>query len=424
MEITSRYDGVIETLHYEVGAMAQVGTPLCDIEVEGQDAPEAATQPAEPEAAAPKIAPTPTVPPPATVTPTPAPMPTVQSAAPAMTAAPSAPGVTAAAAGRKVLSTPAVRRLAKEHGIDLQHVPATGKGGRVVKSDLLNFIKMGHDERKQAEAAVASAPPATASDAVQGAAATTVSAATTGAPLPTKLSADEVVPIAGIKRIMVQSMNAALKVPHFVYGDEVEMGEAMALRRRLVESAAQQGLEGIKISMLPLMLKAASLALHRYPIVNATVAADESSLTLLREHNIGIAMDTPRGLLVPNVKGVQDKSIFEIAQDLTRLGELGAAGKLGEAELTGGTFTLSNIGSIGGTHMSPVIMVPQVAIGALGQVQKLPRFDDEGNVVEAHVMQCSWAGDHRVIDGAEMARFAQLFKAYLEDPTAMLAELR
>ena len=82
---------------------------------------------------------------------------------------------------------------------------------------------------------------------------------------------------------------------------------------------------------------------------------------MLREHNIGIAMDTPRGLLVPNVKGVQDKSIFEIAQDLTRLGEMGAAGKLGEAELTGGTFTLSNIGSIGGTHMSPVIMVPQVA---------------------------------------------------------------
>ena len=359
--------------------------------------------------------------PPAPVTPMATPTPAAQPAPAVAAAPPSAPGVTAAAAGRKVLSTPAVRRLAKEHGIDLQHVPATGKGGRVVKSDLLEFIKTGHDERKQAEAAGAAAPSSAAGG---EAAAATASATAVVASLPTKLAADEVVPIAGIKRIMVQSMNAALKVPHFVYGDEVEMGAAMALRRRLVESAEQQGMQGIKISMLPLMLKAASLALHRYPIVNATVAADESSLTLLREHNIGIAMDTPRGLLVPNVKGVQDKSIFEIAQDLTRLGEMGAAGKLGEAELTGGTFTLSNIGSIGGTHMSPVIMVPQVAIGALGKVQRLPRFDDEGNVVEAHVMQCSWAGDHRVIDGAEMARFAQLFKAYLEDPTAMLAELR
>jgi 2-oxoisovalerate dehydrogenase E2 component (dihydrolipoyl transacylase) len=115
---------------------------------------------------------------------------------------------------------------------------------------------------------------------------------------------------------------------------------------------------------------------------------------------------------------------LEIAHELTRLQQVGAAGKLSPDDLTGGTFSLSNIGSIGGTYMSPVIMVPQVAIGAIGKIQTLPRFDANNNVKPTKIMQVSWSGDHRVIDGATMARFSTMWKNFLENPVSMLMEFK
>ena len=141
-------------------------------------------------------------------------------------------------------------------------------------------------------------------------------------------------------------------------------------------------------------------------------------------HNIGLAMDTPRGLLVPNVKNCEQRSILDIAYEINRLQALGTANKLGEEELTGGTFTLSNIGSIGGTYASPVILAPQVAIGALGKIRRVPRFDENDNVVAANMMSVSWSADHRVIDGATMARFSNLWKDMLENPETMLVNLK
>jgi 2-oxoisovalerate dehydrogenase E2 component (dihydrolipoyl transacylase) len=131
-------------------------------------------------------------------------------------------------------------------------------------------------------------------------------------------------------------------------------------------------------------------------------------------------MDTPRGLLVPNVKNVEQLSVLEIAKELNRLQDLGSAGKLGQDDLNGGTFTLSNIGSIGGTYASPILVVPQVAIGALGRIRKLPRFDSQGNVVAESIMEVSWSADHRVIDGATIARFNNSFKRFLEHPELLL----
>merc|ERR1711899_257920 len=121
-------------------------------------------------------------------------------------------------------------------------------------------------------------------------------------------------------------------------------------------------------------------------------------------------MDTPMGLLVPSIKGVQGLSVFEIAVELNRLQQLGVAGKLSTSDLTGGTFSLSNIGSIGGTYAKPVIMPPQVAIGALGKIQKLPRFDENGNVSAHHIMCISWSCDHRIIEGAQCAKFSNKLK--------------
>ncbi|GMF24607.1 unnamed protein product [Phytophthora fragariaefolia] len=179
------------------------------------------------------------------------------------------------------------------------------------------------------------------------------------------------------------------------------------LRKELKPLAESRG---VKLSFMPFIIKAASLALKHYPMLNATVNESETELTLVAAHNISVAMDTPTGLIVPNVKNVQAKSIMEIAEDLNRLQQLAVAGKLSPADLTGGTF-------------SPVLMVPQVAIGAIGQIQKLPRYDADGNVEPVRLMNASWSGDHRVIDGATMARFSNQWKAYLETPVSMLTEM-
>ena len=141
-------------------------------------------------------------------------------------------------------------------------------------------------------------------------------------------------------------------------------------------------------------------------------------------HNIGVAMDTPQGLIVPNIKNVQDLSIIEIAKEINNLQQLGKAGKLTVNHLQGGTFTLSNVGAIGGTYTSPILFLPQVVIGALGKIQVLPRFDSEGKVYPAELMQVSWSADHRVVDGASIARFSNLFKQYVENPTSMMVNLR
>lgn len=135
-------------------------------------------------------------------------------------------------------------------------------------------------------------------------------------------------------------------------------------------------------------------------------------------------MDTERGLIVPNVKNVQVRSVFEIATELNRLQKLGSLGQLSTTDLTGGTFTLSNIGSIGGTYAKPVILPPEVAIGALGAIKALPRFDQKGDVYKAQIMNVSWSADHRVIDGATMSRFSNLWKSYLENPAFMLLDLK
>ena len=134
-------------------------------------------------------------------------------------------------------------------------------------------------------------------------------------------------------------------------------------------------------------------------------------------------MDTPSGLLVPNVKDVRSKSILEIAAELARLQKDASAGKLGMADLKGGTFSLSNIGTIGGTYTGPVINLPEVAIAGMGKARATPKYDENGDLVKVSIMQVSWSADHRVIDGATMARFSNAWIGYLEQPATMLLHL-
>ena len=316
---------------------------------------------------------------------------------------------------RKVLATPAVRRVAAEHNLDLNVIQGSGKDGRILKDDLFKFM----DDAKAAPARAASSPPPRPPQPQSSPAPPPPPPLVrTSGSVPLKDKTESFSPFA---RAMTKSMTEALQIPHFGYKDEIEVTELVKIRKDLKHFAKEKG---IKLSYMPFMIKAASLALNDFPILNSTVDYSKEKITFKASHNIGLAMDTPEGLIVPNIKQVQDLNVFEIAQELNRLSHLGSKGKLGGDDLKGTTFSLSNIGSIGGTYMMPVIMPPNVAIGALGKIQELPRFDQDDNVRKAHVLNVSWAADHRVIDGATMARYSNLWKRYLEHPGWMLANLR
>ncbi|EGD75277.1 dihydrolipoyl transacylase [Salpingoeca rosetta] len=387
VDISSRYDGKVVKLHYEVGEMAIVGKPLIDIEVEDDDdgetdegaSTESATSEADATAESPAI-------------------PEQQGA----TAGPARTG--------KVLMTPAVRRIVRENNIPIEQVVGTGKNGRVLKEDVLNYLEHGAQPAQAPATATTVGATASASMGQQQATATTGRG----------LAEDQTQPISGIQAAMVKSMTAALKVPHFSYAEEIEMDGLMEARQTLRAMAA----DSLKVSYMPFIIKAASLALEKYPILNSHVNEECTSVTLKAEHNISVAMDTPLGLVVPNIKNVNNKSVFDIARDLNELQELGAKNKLKTEHLTGGTFTLSNIGVLGGTYLGPVIVVPQVAIGAMGRVRKLPRFDDNDNVIARHIMEISFSADHRVIDGVTIAKFSNEMKQFIEHPLRLLAHLK
>jgi len=178
------------------------------------------------------------------------------------------------------------------------------------------------------------------------------------------------------------------------------------------------------LSYMPFMIKAASLALRSYPVLNARLSPDGNELIHRPQHNIGFALASPAGLLVPNVKNVEQLTLFEIASEVTRIIEAGRAGRLAPADLSGGSLTLSNIGTVGGTYTSPILLLPEVVIGAFGKTQRLPRFDANDKVIPVNIMNVSWSADHRIVDGMTIASFSNAFKALLEEPGTMLLDTK
>lgn len=414
--ITSRYDGIVRKLHYGVDAVAYVGKPLIDIELSTDDGDSIANRQVDNHQGS-------------EITP--------QTHADG--------GLSGSKEMQtRAIATPAVRRIAKENMVHLGDVIGTGKDGRVLKEDILAYVSKRQTQQQQqpvsvsataaskvsevAAPAAAAAPSAVAAPAGRGSTAegggATAGRGAAGSSRPQSAPPareDRREPLKGIRKGMARAMSEALKIPHFGYCDEVDMGALVKLRSQLKDSPL---LRGLPFSYMPIIIKATSLALLEWPILNSSLDASAEHIIYKAAHNIGVALDSSEGLIVPNVKNAQDKSVLEIADDLKRLMELGKSGKLGPADITGGTFSLSNIGSIGGTYAKPVILPPEVAIGALGKIQVLPRFDSSGTVVPAHIMQVSWSADHRVVEGAQMARFSNLWKSYLEHPTWMLLQLK
>ena len=375
IEIPSMYNGRVTKLYYAEGDIAKVHRPLFALEVEGSESTgdeKTATAETLVEVAA------------ATSTDE------VSESSEAMIASASAD----LSFSSKVLTTPAVRKMAREHELDLSSINGSGKQGRVLKEDVLGFLSNGRGSN--------------------------VVSASNGQLIKTTAD-DRVEPIRGVRKIMAERMSAAVStIPHFTYVDEMDVTELMEVRQTLKDTYAT---DTLKITLMPLFIKALSLAIKQFPIINSHPNADFTELTYVASHNIGMAVDGKTGLLVPNIKNVQDLSLLDIATEVTRLTQAARSGKINPQELSGGTITISNIGAIGGTAATPIINKPEVAIVALGKIQTLPRFDDQGNLVPRKIMTVSWSGDHRVIDGGTIARFNNVWMGYLKSPTTMLAAM-
>jgi 2-oxoisovalerate dehydrogenase E2 component (dihydrolipoyl transacylase) len=369
VEITAMHTGRVNKLYYQQGDIAKVHTPLFSIDVDGSDSEEESNKNTAIE------------------------VDKVNEVSPL--------SAERMPLNNNALATPAVRRIARENDLDLSLVPSSGKDGRVLKDDVLNYLNKDALSIKTAIQPIDDRFTAANIDSDQQ---------------------DRIEPIKGVKAIMAAAMTESVAtIPHFTYADEINMSQLMALRAELKERYAK---EGIRLTMMPFFIKALSLSLKQFPILNSQVNEDCSELKYLASHNIGMAVDSPSGLLVPNIKDVQNMNIVEIAEQSHRLTEQARAGRISPNDLKGGTITVSNVGAIGGTIATPIISKPQVAIVALGRVQTLPRFDVEGNVSAQKIMTISWSGDHRVIDGATMAHFSNTWKALLENPASMLMTMR
>lgn len=364
--ITSRYDGKILKIHHGIDDMALVGKPLVDFDV--------ADDPAAPVS-------------------TSAPKNDISNSGTHTKAEPQNTidkDATADYNGdnddtkQKFLTTPAVRRIAHENNVDLSQVKATGPHGRILKSDVLEYLNV-IPKSSQTQSTI------TPIDSV-----------------------DTVEKLKDVRKAMFKSMTASLQIPHFTYCDEVNATALVQVRQQLKPETESIG---VKLTFMPFFIKAASQALRKYPIVNSYLDADNESIVYKAAHNICIAMATPGGLVVPNIKDCQSKTILQIARDLSDLLERGRNGKLTPTDYANGTFSLSNIGVVGGTYTKPCITPPQVAIGAIGTTHIVPRFVGESlEMQRAHILNISWSADHRVIDGVTMAGFSNEWKRYIEHP--------
>jgi 2-oxoisovalerate dehydrogenase E2 component (dihydrolipoyl transacylase) len=296
------------------------------------------------------------------------------------------------------LAVPAVRHLVKELNLKIEDIQGTGKDGRVTKEDVHNFA-----QKLKERAATTSTVPS---------------------PAPVPQGEDYVKPLTPVQRGMYKEMTRSLSIPHFLYSDGVDFTALNALRKKL--NAHQE--KGQRLSPLPFIVKAVSLALQEYPMLNAhldtTTNPEKPQMLIKAQHNIGIAVDSPSGLLVAVVKNVQSHSIESLAAEIMRLSKLARDGKLTKAELTGATFTVSNIGSIGGSTVAPVIVSPQVGIVGIGKAKAVPAFGENGELIRKEECMFSWSADHRVIDGATAARCAESVRGFLENIESMLVRLR
>jgi len=309
--------------------------------------------------------------------------------------APALASVSATPSDAKVRAVPSARRVARELGVDLSQVPGSGRGGIVRRADVENF------QPAAAAASPAAAPAVRAQSAIS---------------LPIG-DRETRVPFRGIRRKTAEAMvRSKFTATHFTVVEELDVTELMDVRAKAKAIGAR---DGIKVTYMPFIMKACASALARFPELNSQL--DEASQELVTYHyvNLGIATDTPNGLIVPVIDDVQSKGMLALAQELSELSERTRAGQVKPADLSGGTFTITNAGNIGGIMATPIINFPEVGILGVHRMVKRPGVIEtpEGDEIGIrHYMNLSISVDHRLVDGAAAVRFLVHMKELLENP--------
>lgn len=419
-ELPSPFAGKVAKLHFKPGDVIPVGKVILTVETEGAAAPaakapaKAAPAKAAPAKAAPAAkaaAPVPAKPAPAPA----APAPTV--AAPlAKIASPSVPQRTLPAAAAvlnpsTILAAPATRKLAREKGVDLKNVRGTGPGGRITQEDVLSFVSGGGRAMDDLMAPIA----------IHGGEGNGMTFPRPMLPDFTRFGESERKPASPIRRRIVQAMTISSQVTAAVtYTDEADI---TALEQFRVDAKDITKERGIKLTSLAVVAKACAAALQRFPDFNASYDDDKQEVVYKKYYHIGIAVDSPSGLLVPVLRHADHRPISELATEIVTLAEAARTGKIQREQMQGGTFTITNIGVIGGLSFTPVINWPEVAILGLGRTQERLAFDKDGKTIIAKkMMPLCLTFDHRLIDGALAARFVNAIKEYLENPLLLLMD--
>jgi 2-oxoisovalerate dehydrogenase E2 component (dihydrolipoyl transacylase) len=385
VEIPSPVHGKVIALGGNVGDVMAVGAELIRIEVEGEGnlAAAAATLVARAPLPAPSPAPSPA--------PAPASAPTARAEAP-MSAAPEPaalpPTRQQRAPGEKPIASPAVRRRAWELGIELQFVPGSGSAGRILHEDLDAYLA-----RRDAPAGAG--------------------------PRLVERHDEQQVQVIGLRRRIAQKMQEAKRrIPHFTYVEEIDVTELEQLRAQLNE---RHGRTRGHLTLLPLLARAVVQALREFPQINARFDDDAGIVTRYGAVHLGVAAQTDSGLMVPVVRHAEARDPWATAAEIARLAEAARSGKAAREELTGSTLTITSLGALGGIVTTPVINYPEVAIIGVGRIVERPVIRN-GLVVARKLMNLSSSFDHRVVDGADGARFIQAVRGLLECPALLFVE--
>jgi len=406
MEIPSPLAGEVVSLAVKVGDKLSEGDPVLTL----TPAPTAEAQ-----ANAPAVAPeaTPAEPPPREIPaeiesiPEPVTEPAVVGPRPGEVERRRAPVPTrpedlaAVAKGRKPHASPAVRRFARELGVDLTLVEGSGRKHRILKTDVQDYVK------KTLARGAAAAPDA-------------------GLPfrLPPAPEIDyarfgevELVPLPRIKKISGSRLHLNwISAPQVTQHEVAAITDLEAFRASRQEAAAK---EGIKLSLLPILMKAVAKALDRFPNLKASLTGDGECLVLKHFTHLGVAVDTPDGLVAPIIRDVDKKGLYALARELMEISAKARAGKLLPGDMQGGCFTISSLGGIGGTAFTPIVNVPEVAILGVSRAEVRPVWNGS-DFIPRRILPLSLTYDHRVVDGAEAARFTGLLRELLEDIRSLL----
>ncbi len=317
---------------------------------------------------------------------------------------------TTVAQPRRVIAVPAARKLARELGLDIAQVPGSGPGGRVRVEDIRAYAQ------SKVQAPTAPAPEPTGHK-----------PPATGFPPPVQYKPpkgyedlETRVPLRGLRRAIAQQMVAShLYTVRTLSVDEADLTELVALRERLKPEAEAQG---VKLSYLPFIFKAIAVALKKFPSLNSSLDEARQEVVLKHYINIGMAVAAENGLIVPVVRDVDRKSLLQLAREIADLAEKARAGKLAPEEVSGSTFSVTNIGSIGALFSFPIINVPDAAILGVHSIQKRPVVNERDEIVVRQMMYLSLSFDHRLVDGAEAARFCKEVIRLLEKPERLFLE--